>query len=137
MIWQNGTPFRPPSTKHQALSEWLTDNCINAGNSEDSCKSRLADGNVVAFYQRHQLAGLKRWNSYFDITTHRNDLDWTSAHETQMNVQWTIRHEFGHVLGFPNCYLEFYDNDTATMVSYQLDVTNLMCSRRPDIGQGY
>ena len=48
---------------------------------------------------------------------------------TEYDVQWTIRHEFGHVLGFPDCYLEFYDEDQAAIVSYQLDITNLMCSR--------
>ena len=54
---------------------------------------------------------------------------------TEYNVQWTIRHEFGHVLGFPDCYLEFWDGDQAAIVSYQLDVTNLMCSRRGRLQQ--
>lgn len=49
---------------------------------------------------------------------------------TEYGVQWTIRHEFGHVLGFPDCYIEFYDNDEKVMINYQLDTTNLMCSRR-------
>lgn len=43
--------------------------------------------------------------------------------------KWTIRHEFGHVLGFPDCYHEFYDDELAAFVNYQLDVTDLMCSR--------
>ncbi len=43
--------------------------------------------------------------------------------------QWTIRHEFGHVIGFPDCYHEFYDNDLKAYVNYQLDITDLMCSR--------
>ena len=46
------------------------------------------------------------------------------------NVRWTIRHEFGHVLGFPDCYVEFYDRDLGAMVNYQIDTSNLMCSRR-------
>ncbi len=49
---------------------------------------------------------------------------------TEYGVQWTIRHEFGHVLGFPDCYIEFYDTDERVMINYQLDITNLMCSRR-------
>jgi hypothetical protein len=44
--------------------------------------------------------------------------------------RWTIRHEFGHVLGFPDCYAEFYDENDRVMVNFQLDITNLMCSRR-------
>lgn len=43
--------------------------------------------------------------------------------------QWTIRHEFGHVLGLPDCYHEFYDTDLQAYVNYQLDITDLMCSR--------
>ncbi len=49
---------------------------------------------------------------------------------TEYDVQWTIRHEFGHVLGFPDCYVEFYDDRSKVMISYQLDITDLMCSRR-------
>ncbi len=49
---------------------------------------------------------------------------------TEYNVKWTIRHEYGHVLGFPDCYHEFWDSDLQAIVSYQLDITNLMCSRR-------
>lgn len=45
-------------------------------------------------------------------------------------ITWAIRHEFGHVLGFPDCYAEFYDDDAEVMINYQLDITNLMCSRR-------
>lgn len=43
--------------------------------------------------------------------------------------QWTIRHEFGHVLGLPDCYHEFYDTSLRAFVNYQLDITDLMCSR--------
>lgn len=43
--------------------------------------------------------------------------------------QWTIRHEFGHVLGLPDCYHEFYDTSLNAYVNYQLDITDLMCSR--------
>lgn len=43
--------------------------------------------------------------------------------------QWTIRHEFGHVLGLPDCYHEFYDTKLQAYVNYQLDITDLMCSR--------
>jgi hypothetical protein len=48
---------------------------------------------------------------------------------TEWEPTWTIRHEFGHVLGFTDCYVEFYDVKEQVMVNYQLDITNLMCSR--------
>lgn len=48
---------------------------------------------------------------------------------TEWDVQWTIRHEFGHTLGFPDCYVEFYDAREKAMINYQIDTTDLMCSR--------
>lgn len=54
---------------------------------------------------------------------------------TEYSMRWTIRHEFGHTLGFPDCYVEFYDGMQKAMVNYQLDVENLMCSRKGHINQ--
>jgi hypothetical protein len=53
----------------------------------------------------------------------------------QYSSRWTIRHEYGHVLGFPDCYLEFYDTKEKVMINYQIDITNLMCSRRGHLKQ--
>jgi hypothetical protein len=49
---------------------------------------------------------------------------------TEWSSQWTIRHEFGHLLGFPDCYVEFYDEGLKAIVNYQLDTSDLMCSRK-------
>ncbi len=49
---------------------------------------------------------------------------------TEWDVQWTIRHEFGHVLGFTDCYVEFYDEKEKVIINYQLDIDILMCSRK-------
>lgn len=49
--------------------------------------------------------------------------------------QWTIRHEFGHVLGLPDCYHEFFDTTLNAFVNYQLDTTDLMCSRAGDMNE--
>jgi len=52
---------------------------------------------------------------------------------TEYDAQWTIRHEYGHVLGFPDCYVEFYERERNVIVNYQFDIENLMCSRRGHI----
>ncbi len=44
------------------------------------------------------------------------------------DTQWTIRHEFGHVLGFRDCYLEFYDKSAKEMIYYTIEPDNLMCA---------
>lgn len=45
------------------------------------------------------------------------------------NNSWTIRHEFGHVLGFRDCYVEFYDEPRGVIMNYEIDTKNLMCSQ--------
>ena len=42
----------------------------------------------------------------------------------------TLNHEMGHVLGFPDCYHEFYDKKTQEIIYYSLDqkAENLMCT---------
>ncbi len=54
---------------------------------------------------------------------------------TEYDVQWIIRHEFGHTLGFVDCYLEFYVPSENAMMAYQIDIDNLMCSRQGHIQQ--
>lgn len=49
--------------------------------------------------------------------------------------QWTIRHEFGHVIGLPDCYHEFYDKKLNAYVNYQLNTTDLMCSRAGNMNE--
>ena len=49
--------------------------------------------------------------------------------------QWTIRHEFGHIIGLPDCYHEFYDEGAKAYVNYQLDTTDLMCSRAGNMNE--
>lgn len=77
------------------------------------------------------------------VTPHVNQLGGNTivmdanAPLSEWDVQWTIRHEFGHVLGFNDCYVEFYDSTAQQMVNYQLDVDNLMCSRKGRLQQGH
>ncbi len=41
-----------------------------------------------------------------------------------------LQHEFGHILGFPDCYVEFFDAHENVMINYQIDTENIMCSLR-------
>ncbi|MGE0632556.1 MAG: hypothetical protein AB7O96_09125 [Pseudobdellovibrionaceae bacterium] len=75
------------------------------------------------------------------VTPHVNELGGNSivmdsnSPLTEWDVQWTIRHEFGHVLGLPDCYVEFYDKDEGVMINYQIDTSDMMCSRMGKMNQ--
>jgi hypothetical protein len=43
-------------------------------------------------------------------------------------TQITMRHEMGHVLGFPDCYTEFWDDDLNGFTYYTLDPNDAMCA---------
>jgi hypothetical protein len=44
-------------------------------------------------------------------------------------------HEFGHVLGFPDCYIEFFDDFKKELVYYELSKNNIniMCSLKEGV----
>lgn len=44
------------------------------------------------------------------------------------HTQTVMRHEFGHVLGFPDCYTEFWDDSVESFVYYSLDPSDAMCA---------
>lgn len=71
-----------------------------------------------------------------NITPHVNGLGGDTIYMnsnqplTEYDANWTIRHEFGHVLALPDCYVEFYVKERDSIMNYQLDTENIMCSRR-------
>jgi hypothetical protein len=48
----------------------------------------------------------------------------------QENLKLVAAHEFGHVLGFPDCYFEFFDSSKFNLVYYEKEEyrDNIMCS---------
>lgn len=46
-----------------------------------------------------------------------------------------LAHEFGHILGFPDCYIEFFDDSKKELVYYEISKnnTNIMCSLKDDV----
>lgn len=117
-------PFLEPDT--QEVRDWLVSNI------EDEWKwngwsLKLAfqpSGNVT--YVRFVAGATPNVNG---LAGNRITMD-ANRPLDHYSTRWTIRHEYGHVLGFPDCYVEFYDEAEGVMVNYQLDITNLMCSRR-------
>ncbi len=46
----------------------------------------------------------------------------------QEQTQVTMTHEFGHVIGFPDCYVEFWEPGSEQFVFYSLDPDDRMCA---------
>ncbi len=46
-----------------------------------------------------------------------------------------LAHEFGHVLGFPDCYIEFFDEKNKDLIYYEIskENTNIMCSLKSNV----
>ncbi|MBI3556993.1 MAG: hypothetical protein HY074_12075 [Deltaproteobacteria bacterium] len=44
------------------------------------------------------------------------------------HTQAVMRHEFGHILGFPDCYTEFWDEALSAFTNYALDSNDAMCA---------
>jgi len=130
VVWNNkhpdvmAMPFSLPD--RQDVQEWFKTNV------ED--EYHLNDWSLQINYSK--LGNLARIVFTPGTTPHVNGLGGDTIYMDanralqEYEVTWTIRHEFGHVLGFPDCYVEFYDTKHDVMVNYQVDITNLMCSRR-------
>lgn len=48
--------------------------------------------------------------------------------EIDKNRQSTLAHEVGHLLGFSDCYLEYYDVEKEEAVYYEINPSDIMCS---------
>ncbi|MBY0413369.1 MAG: hypothetical protein K2Q18_04360, partial [Bdellovibrionales bacterium] len=67
-----------------------------------------------------------------DNNTRRVYLSTNLDFETQKKV---LAHEFGHVLGFPDCYIEYFDKGQKTLIYYELENgdTNIMCTLKAGV----
>lgn len=126
-------PFRDP--QHAAVKAWLKDNI------ED--EFRWLDWRLVLDFQEDGDDAMTHVEFVPGATPHVNALAGSkitmdgNRSINEYTARWTIRHEYGHVLGFPDCYLEFFDEESGTMINYQLDVSDLMCSRRGAFKQNH
>lgn len=118
------SPFLTP--ERSDVQKWLKENV------EDEWRG--AGFNLNIDY-KNNMSSIPRIEFKEGITAHVNSLggDLISM-EAEYPIEtkgqkYTIRHEFGHVLGFQDCYLEFYDTNEKAMIYYEIDVDNIMCSR--------
>lgn len=118
-------PFKTPALKD--VENWLRDNIQDEWrfNGFQLLLNFILPGTGSAYVTfdpgaTPHVDGLG--GSHITMDANRNIQEYTS--------RWTIRHEFGHVIGFPDCYIEYYDSEREVMINYQIDITNLMCSRR-------
>jgi hypothetical protein len=120
------TPFQTPDRFD--VTKWLKENV------EDEWKDTLGFNLIIDY--KNTNADIPRIQFKEGTTANVNEIagnliTMESEYPIESTDQkWTIRHEYGHVLGFEDCYLEFYDTNEKAMIYYEIDVDNLMCSRR-------
>lgn len=125
-------PFQTP--ERSDVQKWLKENV------EDEWKS--SDFNLIINYKK-TTQDIPRIQFKEGVTANVNGIAGNLiTMEAEYPIEskdqkWTIRHEYGHVLGFQDCYLEFYDANAAEMVYYEIDVDNLMCSRNGHLNIGH
>jgi hypothetical protein len=109
----------------------------------DSAKSNWFEATLESFYSRFdwsfnleylRRSSLSRPTQLIftpGITAHVNQLAGDEIHLDANSFQQqtvTAAHEFGHILGFPDCYIEFYERENRQMIYYSLDDSNYMCA---------
>lgn len=69
------------------------------------------------------------------VPDNNNRLVYLSTKNDRATTKHILAHEFGHVLGFPDCYIEFFDDSKKELVYYEISQknTNLMCSLKANV----
>ena len=64
-----------------------------------------------------------------------NRIVYLSTANDRETTKRVLAHEFGHVLGFPDCYIEFFDESKKELVYYEISQknTNIMCSLKAGV----
>lgn len=132
VVWSQSAPNTMKvvfqEIKDQRISNWLKENV------EDEFQRSLFGWNMELTYVQKRIFSSTAYLEFKpNVTPHVSGgnqivMDANTAIE-EYGVRWTIRHEFGHILRIPDCYHEFYEPSQNAMVNYQLDTTDLMCSR--------
>ena len=134
VVWKNDTliiPFYNP--RSFKISNWLKSNVEDEFKWEasqwkldiDFVDKKTSDTAYIKF-EPNQTPHVAGGNEL--VMDANTDIE-------EYSNRWTIRHEFGHILRLPDCYHEFYDPKEKVFINYQLDVTDLMCSRSGKMNQ--
>jgi predicted DNA-binding WGR domain protein len=92
---------------------WKLNNIFNLQiDFHESTNNRLASINIL----ENTIAHVVNFRTLFISPT-----------DLYYNPQ-TVAHEAGHLLGFPDCYLEYVDENTNEAVYYEINQHNIMCS---------
>lgn len=69
------------------------------------------------------------------VPDNNNRLVYLSTVNDLATMKRVLAHEFGHVLGFPDCYIEFFDESKKELVYYEISKnnSNIMCSLKNDV----
>ncbi len=69
------------------------------------------------------------------VPDENNRLVYLSTSQDLLTTKRVFAHEFGHVLGFPDCYIEFFDDSKKELVYYEIakSSNNIMCSLRSNV----
>lgn len=69
------------------------------------------------------------------VSESNNRIVYLSTQNDVLATKRILAHEFGHVLGFMDCYIEFFDDTKKELVYYEAskDSNNIMCSLREGV----
>ena len=66
------------------------------------------------------------------VPDNNNRIVYLSNSNDNESAKRVLAHEFGHVLGFPDCYIEFFDDTKNELVYYEISQkNNIMCTLKP------
>lgn len=95
-----------------------------------SLKVELVDSPVKGAIQ---ILPTSRAVSY--VPDDNNRMVYLSGSQDLQTSKRILAHEFGHVLGFPDCYIEFFDDKKKELVYYEIskNYNNIMCSLKDGV----
>lgn len=112
-------PFRPYAD--QEVQSWIERVVPQYWNHQGS-QVELEENSEAWAYMRFKKDVTPNVRSGNRLTMNSDTFDYS------LRDAKTFAHEIGHVLGFPDCYVEFYDPEVKAMIFYSIDPYNIMCN---------